>query len=246
MLLGTARYPSLDIMRQAVATSGVKIITVSLKRENNRGNAFWKLIKELNCTVLPNTAGCRTAKEAITHAQMAQEIFKTNLIKLEVIGDDYTLQPDPFGLVQAAKELIDLGFEVLPYSTEDLILCQQLRDCGCKVIMPWASPIGSGQGVLNPSALEMLRHRLQDVTLIIDAGIGKPSDAAKVMEMGFDAVLLNSAVALSYDPIVMAEAFRDAIVAGHKAYAAGIMPKRNIAEPSTPVIDTPFWQQVDT
>jgi thiazole synthase len=176
-------------------------------------------------------------------AEMAREIFATNWIKLEVIGDDYNLQPDPVELIKAAKILNQRGFIVFPYCTDDLVICQRLRDCGCEILMPWAAPIGSGRGVLNPYALETLRSRLPDVTLIVDAGIGKPSQAAYVMEMGFDAVLLNSAVALAADPVKMAGAFHDAVKAGRSAFEAGMMPERNMAHPSTALLDTPFWLQ---
>lgn len=246
LLLGTALYPSLHVMQQAIQISQAEIITVALRRqapEQKSGQAFWNSIKNLGCHILPNTAGCRNAKEAITTAEMARELFETNWIKLEVIGDDYNLQPDPFELPQAAKALINRGFEVLPYCTEDFILCQQLIDIGCNILMPWASPIGSGLGLMNPYAIETLRERLPNTTLIIDAGIGKPSHAIQAMEIGVDAVLLNSAVALAQAPIKMAGAFRDAIKAGRAAYEAGPMPKRNLASPSTPLVDTPFWHQ---
>lgn len=246
LLLGTAGYPSLQIMQQSIKAADANVITVALRRQAPKekgGETFWNQIKELNCHLLPNTAGCHNTKDAITTAEMARELFNTHWIKLEVIGDAHTLQPDPFELLQATKILIKNGFEVFPYCTDDLILCQRLVDCGCKILMPWAAPIGSGKGLLNPYALETLRSRLPDVTLIIDAGIGKPSHAAQAMELGFDAVLLNTAVSLARDPVKMAGAFRDGVNAGRKAFEAGIMPERNTAHPSTPLLDTPFWQQ---
>lgn len=246
LLLGTTQYPSLDIMQQAIVESKTQVITVALKRQvpqEKGGAVFWNAVKALNCHVLPNTAGCRNVNEVITTAEMARELFNTNWIKLEVIGDDYNLQPDPFKLVEAAKLLIEKEFFVFPYCTEDLVLCQRLVDCGCEILMPWASPIGSGKGLLNPYALETLRYRLPNTTLIIDAGIGKPSDATKAMEIGFDGVLLNSAVALANDAVLMASAFRDAIISGHNAYIAGLMPEKNMAHPSTSLLDTPFWLQ---
>ncbi|OGO91572.1 MAG: thiazole synthase [Coxiella sp. RIFCSPHIGHO2_12_FULL_44_14] len=246
LLLGTARYPSLSIMQQAIQAAEVDIITVALRRqrpEQPGGHAFWDAIKSLGCHWLPNTAGCHNVQEAIMTAEMARELFETNWIKLEVIGDDYTLQPDPFELVKATQELLSRGFEVFPYCTDDLILCQRLVDLGCHILMPWAAPIGSGLGLLNPFAIATLRERLPHIILIIDAGIGKPSHATQAMEMGVDAVLLNSAVALAHDPIQMAIAFRDAIRAGRTAYEAGVMPAHYAAKPSTPLIDTPFWQQ---
>lgn len=243
-LLGTASYPSLDLMRQAIADAKSEVVTVSLRRQGTVAqNAFWEYISSLPVKVLPNTAGCYSTKEAVTTAQMAREVFATNWIKLEVIGDEYSLQPNPFALLEAATELCKQGFVVFPYCTDDLVLCAQLLEVGCSLLMPWAAPIGSGQGVLNPFALRNIRHRFPNVPIIIDAGIGRPSDAALVMEMGFDAVLINSAVALAHDPVGMAGAFRDAIVAGRSAYEAGIMPKRDFAQPSTPTIDTPFWHQ---
>jgi thiazole synthase len=244
LLLGTAQYPSLQIMQDAILESEANIVTVSLKRQLsavNGGKSFWDYIKSLNCHVLPNTAGCRNVNDAVTTAEMAREIFQTNWIKLEVIGDDYNLQPDPFALLEATRILISKGFDVFPYCTDDLVLCQRLRDSGCKILMPWAAPIGSGKGIINPYALETIRQRLPDVTLIVDAGIGKPSDATKAMELGYDAVLLNTAVSLAKNPVLMARAFRDAVRAGRCAYEAGMMAERNIAHPSTPVLDTPFW-----
>jgi thiazole synthase len=246
LLLGTAQYPSLASMTAAIQASGTQIITLSIQRQAPAamgGEAFWQAIQGLNCHLLPNTAGCADANTAIRTAEVTRELFNTSWIKLEVIGDDYNLQADPIELIKAAKILVEQGFEVFPYCTDDLVICQKLVDVGCKILMPWAAPIGSGQGVLNPYALATLRNRLPDITLIVDAGIGKPSDAVQVMELGFDGVLLNTAIALAQQPIVMAQAFRHAILAGYEAYCAGMMPKRNVAYPSTSLIDTPFWQQ---
>jgi len=245
-LIGTALYSSPQIMSDAIRASGAQIVTVSLRRQNPReggGNAIWDFIKQLNCDLLPNTAGCRTAKEAVTLAQMSREIFGTSWIKLEVIGDDYNLQPDPFGTLDAAEQLIKLGFQVFPYCTDDLVLCQRLREVGCEVLMPWGAPIGTGRGLMNPYALQTLRERIPDVPLIVDAGIGKPSHALQAMELGFDGVLLNTAVAQAADPVLMAQAFSEAIVAGRKSYRAGAMPERQTAQPSTPTLGTPFWHQ---
>lgn len=246
LLLGTAQYPSLSVMQKAIQQSGAEIITVALRRqmpEPKGGENFWKAIKQLNCQVLPNTAGCRSVKEVLTTARMAREIFDTPWIKVEVVGDDYTLQPNPFELLEATKMLIAEGFEVFPYCSDDLILCQRLVDCGCRILMPGASPIGSGKGLINPYALEILRARLPEVTLIIDAGIGKPSHAVQAMELGFDAVLLNTAVSLAKDPALMAKAFREAVQSGRSAYEAGMMPERNMAHASTALLDTLFWHQ---
>ncbi len=246
LLLGTAQYPSLNILQQAIKACATEVITVSLSRQRinlDAADHFFQLLKDTGCQFLPNTAGCRTAKEAVTMAEMAREIFSTSWIKLEILGDDYSLQPNLFELLVATKELVNKGFEVFPYCTEDLVACQKLVDQGCNILMPWGSPIGSGKGLLNPYALETLRFRFPNTTLIVDAGIGKPSQAAQAMEMGFDGVLLNSAVALSADPIAMASAFKHAVIAGQEAFDAGIMPERNCAHPSTSLIDTPFWLQ---
>lgn len=246
LLLGTAQYPSLQVMRDAIVASQANIITVSLRRQaphEKNGETFWNYIKTLNCHLLPNTAGCRGAQDAITTAEMAREIFQTNWIKLEVIGDDYNLQPDPFELIKAAKILVQRGFEVFPYCTDDLILCQRLIEAGCRILMPWAAPIGSGKGLINLYALETLRARLPHVTLIIDAGIGKPSHATQALELGFDGILLNTAVALAKNPVQMAVAFHAAILAGRLAYEAGMMLERQLTSPSTPLLDTPFWHQ---
>lgn len=244
LFIGTALYPSPEIMKDAIVASGAEVITVSLRRQapgSGGGQEFWSLVKGMGKHILPNTAGCKSVKEAITTAQMAREVFDTNWIKLEVIGDEYNLQPDPFGLLEATRILIDEGFEVFPYCTDDLVLCSRLADAGCRIVMPWASPIGSGQGILNPFNLEMIRKRLPHVKLVVDAGIGRPSDAAYALEMGYDAVLINSAVALADDPVTMANGFRLGVEAGRAAYEAGIMPKRDFAAPSTPTIGTPFW-----
>lgn len=249
LLLGTAQYPSFSIMKEAIIQSETHIITVSLKRQSSikeGSHSFFDYIKHLNCHVLPNTAGCRNAEDAIMTAEMAREIFATSWVKLEVIGDDYTLQPDPFELVKAAKELVKRGFTVFPYCTEDFILCQRLIDVGCSILMPWASPIGSGKGLLNPYALIHLRERMPTMTLIVDAGIGKPSHAVQAMELGYDAVLLNSAVALAKEPIQMAKAFKEGVKAGRIAFEAGMIAERQSAKASTPLIDTPFWLQEKT
>lgn len=246
LFIGTALYPSPQIMCDAIKASGAGVVTVSLRRQNpseGGGQAFWDLIRSLDCEFLPNTAGCKTVKEAVTTAQMAREVFGTNWIKLEVIGDDYNLQPDPFGLLEATKELISQGFEVFPYSTDDLVLCTRLVEAGCSTVMPWASPIGSGQGILNPFNLKMIRERLPNINLIVDAGIGKPSDGSQALEMGYDGILINSAVALAGDPVAMATAFGKAVEAGRLAYEARPMPQRSFAKPSTPTLGTPFWHE---
>ncbi len=236
LLLGTAQYPSPAILAEAVAASGAGVLTVSLRREGGGGAAFRELVARTGCRLLPNTSGCHTVKEAVTTAQMARELFGTNWIKLEVIGHSDSLQPDVFALVEAARILAAEGFSVFPYTTEDLIVGERLLAAGCEVLMPWGAPIGSGQGLRTPSALRAMRAHFPGVPLIVDAGIGAPSQAAQAMEMGFDAVLLNTAVAKAGDPVAMARAFARAIEAGAEAHAAGLMPPRDMAVPSTPVL----------
>ena len=246
LLLGTAHYPSPQVLADAVQASGTQVLTVGLRRlqpEHGGGNAFWQRVRALGCHVLPNTAGCHDAQEAITLAQMARELFDTPWIKLEVIGDDYTLQPDPFGTLEAARVLVREGFQVLAYTTDDLVLAQRLHEAGCAAVMPWAAPIGTGRGPQNPYALQTLRARLPDAVLIVDAGLGRPSHAAQVMEMGFDAVLLNTAVAQAGDPVRMARAFAQAVDAGRLAFEAMPMGERQTAQASTPTLGMPFWHQ---
>jgi thiazole synthase len=242
LFLGTARYPSPAVLQQAIAASGAQVVTVGLKRQLAAGGTpnDLQLIRDSGTRVLPNTAGCYTAREAINIAKMARELYETKWIKLEVLGDEYTLQPDPFETLAAAKELVRDGFEVFPYCTDDLVLCQRLLDAGCRILMPWGAPIGSGQGILNPTALRTLRARLPGVPLVVDAGIGSPKDAVHAMELGFDAVLLNTAVAQADDPVGMARAFKLAVEAGRLGYESGIMAKQEMAVPSTPVTGRPF------
>ncbi len=244
LLLGTARYDSPSLLADAICAADPAMLTVSLRRQlsgsKDSGQAFWNLLRETQRVILPNTAGCLTAREAVKTACMARELFQTNLIKLEVIGDEVNLQPDPFGLVEAAIELVKLGFQVLPYCTEDWVLCRRLMDAGCEVLMPWAAPIGTGQGPRNPSALRELRERAPEIPMIVDAGIGLPSHACQVMEWGFDGVLLNTAVSRALDPVRMASAFAKAINAGRSAFLAGPMIVQEVAVPSTPEIGRPF------
>ncbi len=243
LFLGTAGYPSPEILRRAIEVSTPGLLTVSLRRENaaGKGQKFWDIIKSFNIPVLPNTAGCYSVTEAVTTAEMAREVFGTNWIKLEVIGDDYTLQPDPFALVEATQQLIEKGFTVFPYMTEDIVLAEKLVDLGCDILMPWGAPIGSGRGLNNPYALKALRERFPEKILVVDAGIGAPSHAAAAMEMGYDAVLLNTAVSKANDPAAMAAAFAKAIEAGREGYLSGIIEAQQKATPSTPQIDKPFW-----
>jgi len=244
LILGSALYPSPEIFKRSAEASGAEIVTVSLRREGAReraGQQFWSLVQSLNVRVLPNTAGCRTAREAIATAMMARELFETPWIKLEVIANDDTLQPDLFGLVEAAASLTAEGFKVFPYTTEDLSAAERLLGAGCEVLMPWASPIGSGQGLSNSGGLKTLRAYFPGVPLVVDAGLGAPSHAAEAMELGYDAVLLNTAIAKASDPPQMAAAFAKAIEAGRMGFEAGLMPRRDMAVPSTPVAGTPFF-----
>ncbi len=239
LLLGTARYPSPAIMEEAIRASGAQIVTVSLRRETaggGRGGQFFEVIRSLGVHVLPNTAGCHTAKEAVLTARMARDLFATDWVKLEVIGHHDTLQPDVFALVEAARELCADGFQVFPYTTADLVVAEKLLEAGCEVLMPWASPIGSARGLVDPASLVSMRAHFLDAPLIVDAGLGRPSHAAQAMELGYDAVLLNTAVAGAADPVAMARAFAAAIEAGHTGYHAGLLEPRDMAVPSTPVI----------
>jgi thiazole synthase len=250
-LLGTSRYESPVQLAAAISAADPALLTVSVRRQlpggrsssQDSGKSFWDLLRNTGRNILPNTAGCYTAREAVNTAHMARELFETNLIKLEVIGDEVNLQPDPFGLVDAARELIKLGFHVLPYCTEDWVLCRRLMDAGCEVLMPWAAPIGTGQGPRNPRGLCELRERAPQIPLIVDAGIGLPSQACQVMEWGFDGVLLNTAVSRSLEPVRMASAFADAIKGGRNAFLAGPMVVQENAVASTPQIGRPFTSE---
>lgn len=249
-ILGTALYPSPQVMRASIAAAGTAMVTLSLRRQNpgaagaQHADTFWQFIRDSGCRLLPNTAGCKTPKEAINLAEMSRELFATDWLKLEVVGDDYNLQPCPFGLVEAAAELVKRGFKVLPYTTDDLVLAQRLLDVGCEVLMPWGSPIGTGLGLMNRYNLRTLRERLPHTPLIIDAGLGAPSQAVEAMEMGFDGILLNTAVAKASDPVRMAHAFACAIRSGRDAHLAGLIQPSPTASPSTPTLGQPFWHQL--
>jgi thiazole synthase len=226
-MLGTSQYPSPAILAEAARASGAEILTVSLRRESARlkeGQDFWRLVRDIGARVLPNTAGCYSVKEAVTTAQMAREVFGTPWVKLEVIGEADTLQPDVFGLVEAARILIADGFEVFPYTTEDLVVAERLVEAGCKVLLN------------NVFGLRALRAHFPEIPLIVDAGLGLPSHAAAAMEVGYDGVLINTAVAKAGDPVAMARAFSQAIEAGRAAFLAGPIEPRDMAAPSTPVV----------
>ena len=236
LLVGTSRYPNDAVMLDALRASGTELVTVGLRRIDvaaSLDGGVLELLRE-EYAILPNTAGCYTAKDAILTAQLAREALETNLLKLEVIGDDETLLPDSEELLKAARELVRDGFDVMAYSNDDPILCRKLQDCGCAAVMPLGSPIGSGMGIRNPYNFQIIREILE-VPMLVDAGIGTASDAALAMELGCDGVLLNTAISGAKHPALMADAFRKAVEAGRAAFLAGRIPKRLYAQPSTPM-----------
>ena len=236
LLIGTASYPNFDVMARSIEASGAEIATVSLRRvkvgDTSEENLF-NLLREKGLTILPNTAGCYTAKDAVLTAQLAREALGTDLVKLEVIGDEQTLFPDVEQLLSAAATLIKDGFTVMPYCNDDPITCKKLEDLGCAVVMPLGAPIGSGMGIRNPYNIQIIREMV-GVPLIVDAGVGTASDAAIAMELGCDGVLLNTAVAKARQPVLMAEAMRKAVEAGRLAFLAGRIPRKRYATASSP------------
>jgi thiazole synthase len=234
LLLGTGGFRSLDALAGALAVSGSELVTVALRRiDPSQHGSIVDVLDEAGVQLLPNTAGCFTARDAVLTAKMAREAFETDWVKLEVIGDERTLLPDAPALLEAAEELVDDGFVVLPYTNDDPILARRLEDVGCAAVMPLGSPIGSGQGLLNTYNLRLIRERA-GVPVILDAGIGTASDAALAMELGFDAVLCATAVSRAEDPSTMAQAIRLGVEAGRLAYRAGRIPRRLYAQASTP------------
>jgi len=237
LILGTARYPNPQTMLDSLEASGTELVTVAIRRvkldDPDKENVF-NLLDRTQYTILPNTAGCYTAKEAVLTAHLAREALGTNWIKLEVIGDDETLFPDVPELLKAAEELLHQGFVVLPYCNDDPITCKKLSDMGCAAVMPLGAPIGSGMGIRNPYNLIIIRDSI-DVPMIVDAGVGTASDAAVAMELGADGVLLNTAVAQAKHPVDMARAMRLAIEAGRLACRAGRIPRRLYATASSPL-----------
>ncbi len=242
VMLGTSRYPSLQAMLDAVDASGAQVVTVSVRRVDLSGGDGQSMFGALRARhsperplhLLPNTAGCYTAREAVFTAQLAREALETDWVKLEVIGDDETLYPDAVQLLKAASELVADGFEVFAYCGDDPITARKLADLGCAAVMPLAAPIGSGMGLVNPYALRIIRELLPDVPLVVDAGIGTASDAARAMELGYDGVLLNTAVSGAQHPVRMAAAIGHAVAAGRLARGAGRIPRRLYAQASTP------------
>src|SRR5271167_3180525 len=231
LLIGTGGFPSLQLLSAAIAASGCELVTVALRRIDPAGQlpgrgSLIDVLRDAGVELLPNTAGCHTARDAVLTARLAREAFATDWVKLEVIGDEDTLLPD-------APELLDEGFVVLPYTTDDPVLARRLRDVGCAAVMPLGSPIGSGMGIRNPYNLSLIRETV-DVPVILDAGVGTASDAALAMELGCDAVLCASAISRAEDPVRMAHAIRSAVQAGRWAYGAGRIPHRRYAHASSP------------
>src|SRR4051812_42421857 len=239
LILGTGGFRSLETMAEAIAASGTEMVTVALRRVDPAAQgSIVEVLDAAGVVLLPNTAGCYTARDAVLTAKLAREAFGTDWIKLEVIGDDRTLMPDAPAPLEAAEELVDEGFTVLPYTTDDPTLARRLEDVGCAAVMPLGSPIGSGMGLLNPYNLRLIRERA-DVPVILDAGVGTASDAALAMELGFDGVLCASAVSRAEDPIAMAHAIRLGLEGGRLAYRAGRIPQRRHAIASTPEAGVP-------
>ncbi len=236
LIIGTGKYRSNDEMKAAHRASGAEMVTVAVNRVplDGRTESFLDQL-DPKMRILPNTAGCYDAEHALRTARLAREALETDWIKLEVIGDPITLLPDNEQTLQAAKILISEGFIVLPYFSDDLIMAKKLLDAGCPAVMPLAAPIGSGMGVQNPSNLRIMREQLPDAVIIVDAGVGVPSDAAEAMELGADAILMNTAIAEAGNPAAMAEAMNMAVRAGRLAYTAGRMPKRLYASASSPI-----------
>jgi len=236
LIVGTGKYRTFDEMKAAHRASGAEMITVAVRRVPlDRSSESFLDHLDSALTILPNTAGCYSADEAIRTARLAREALDTDLIKLEVIGDRTTLFPDNEQTLEAARVLVREGFTVLPYFSDDLIMAKKLLDIGCPAVMPLAAPIGSGLGVQNPANLRIMREQLPHATIIVDAGVGTASDAAIAMELGADAILMNTAIAESQNPEMMATAMRFAIEAGRLAYIAGRMPKRLYASASSPL-----------
>jgi thiazole synthase len=239
LIVGTGKYPSLDIMQAAHEASGAQMVTVAIRRINiddPSGKTLLDYIDRAKLRILPNTAGCYNAKDAILTAQLARELLETDLIKLEVIGDAQTLHPDARGTLEAAEALVKDGFSVLPYIGDDPVVCKQLEELGCVAVMPLAAPIGSGLGVCNPYTIAIIKERAS-VPVIVDAGVGTASDAAIALELGVDALLMNTGIAAAKDPVLMADAMKHAVIAGREAYLAGRMEKRLYANASSPMRD---------
>jgi len=241
LIVGTSRYPDPKTMLEAIDASGAEMVTVSIRRLNlNSGNgeeSIMEMLGKKNLSILPNTAGCYTAKEAVLTAHLAREALNTNWVKLEVIGDEETLFPDVPELLKASEELLKDGFIVLPYCNDDPVTCKKLADMGCAAVMPLGAPIGSGMGIRNPYNIQIIREIIS-IPVIVDAGVGTASDAALAMELGVDGILMNSAIAGAEHPVQMALAMKLAVEAGRLAYESGRIPKRLYANASSPVEGT--------
>jgi thiazole synthase len=238
LIVGTGKYRSFQEMARAHAASGAEMVTVAVRRVNLTDKSKESLLDYIDRSkffILPNTAGCYTAEEAIRAARLGREVGLSEWVKLEVIGDQQTLFPDTAALIEATRVLVKEGFVVLPYTNDDLIVARRLIDAGAVAVMPLAAPIGSGLGIQNATNLRILRERVAEVPLIVDAGVGTASDATMAMELGADGVLMNTAIAEAQDAVLMAEAMRDAIAAGRKAYLAGRMAKKLYASASSPL-----------
>ncbi len=236
LLLGSSGFPNPRVMMEALAGAGTQLVTVAIRRVNLKERSeesLLEILRRVPVEILPNTAGCYTAKEAVLVAELAREALETDLIKLEVIGDDETLLPDVEQLLRAAKTLVDSGFTVCAYANDDPITCRKLADLGCAAVMPLAAPIGSGMGLVNPYNLQIIRDTVTDTPLVVDAGIGTASDATLAMELGYDAVLINTAITGAKHPVQMAAAMRNAVVAGRSAFLAGRIPRRFYARASS-------------
>ena len=236
LLIGSSGYPNFNVMLKAIEVSEANIVTVAVRRvklNDLSGENLYSILKRKNYTILPNTAGCYTAKDAVLTAQLAREALETDLIKLEVIGDERTLFPDVEQLIPAASELVKDGFTVLPYCNDDPITCKKLEDIGCVVVMPLGAPIGSGAGIRNPYNIQIIRDIVK-VPVIVDAGVGTASDATVAMELGCDGILLNTAVAKARDPVLMASAMQKAVESGREAFLSGRIPQKLYATASSP------------
>jgi thiazole synthase len=243
LILGTGGFTNHELLHDALIASGTEMCTVALRRlDPSQRGSILDVLDSCGVQILPNTAGCFTARDAVTTARLAREAFETDWIKLEVIGDDRTLWPDAVELLAAAEQLVDEGFVVLPYTTDDHVLARRLEDIGCAAVMPAGSPIGSGMGIRNPYAMSILVERA-GVPAVLDAGVGTASDAALAMELGFDAVMAASAISRAHDPVGMARAIRAAVEGGYLARRSGRIPRRLHAEASTPEEGVPVFDQ---
>ena len=237
LVVGTGRYASYELMQACHEASGTELVTVALRRVDLDAPVGARILDHIDrsrVALLPNTAGCYTPDDAVTTAQLGREALGTDRVKLEVIGDDRTLWPDAEGTLEAARELVRDGFQVYAYCPDDPVVCLRLAELGCVAVMPLAAPIGSGLGVVNPHALRLIRDMIE-VPLIVDAGLGTPSDAARAMELGADAVLMNTAIADAGDPVAMAAAMKHGVIGGRMAYEAGRMPMKPYATASSPM-----------